>query len=312
MLQVTADVFSGRSNPTWVVTNEREVRAVLREVTRDRALVAEAAPPEAGLGFRGLIVESLSDELATNLDLQGSLYLPIGAYAADGRANELAERLVSLIGQAEPTVAAEPDALPLDQSLQDFLLDQITTSARQSVLDEPSLVIPAEAEAELDVEEESFVAATCGIELAQYNPGFWNNNTTIRYNNNCYNYASNKRTNTFAQPGRGAGSMYRAITCPEVTRAALADGLRRRFNCFPAAEAPRYLVALVVAPGPGFVDYHWYRKVREGFWGHKPGGTAARNLDNRGRIIEDPATCDRGPYTQFCGYFYTCRSQRIR
>jgi hypothetical protein len=48
------------------------------------------------------------------------------------------------------------------------------------------------------------------------------------------------------------------------------------------------------------------------FWSHKPGGTAARNTDNSGRVITNPETCNRGPYTQFCGYFYTCRSQLIR
>lgn len=129
--------------------------------------------------------------------------------------------------------------------------------------------------------------------------------------NNCYNYASNKRTNTFAQPGRGAGQMYTSLSCSAVTKAALADGCHRRFDCFPDREAPRRLVALVVAPG---FDYHWYRihSQAEGFWGHKPGGTAARNTDNSGRLIRNPETCDRGPYTEFCGYFYTCLSQANR
>jgi hypothetical protein len=105
--------------------------------------------------------------------------------------------------------------------------------------------------------------------------------------------------------------MYTALSCPAVTKAALADGCHRRFDCFPDQEAPRRLVALVVAPG---FDYHWYRihTKAEGFWGHKPGGTAARNVDNSGRVIWNPETCDRGPYTEFCGYFYTSLSQANR
>jgi len=150
---------------------------------------------------------------------------------------------------------------------------------------------------------------TCQIELAAYNPAFWNNDPTTLRNNNCYNYASNKKTNTFAQPGRGSGHMYTSLTCAEVTRAALSDGLHRRFNCFPASEAPRYLVALVIWPGH---DYHWYRKNKEGFWSHKPGSTPVRNTDNKGKVIQDPATCDRDGYTQFCGYLYTCKSQKIK
>jgi hypothetical protein len=216
------------------------------------------------------------------------------------------------MSKAEPAVSAAPDteadALPLEASLQAFLNTQLDRSSRTTQAD---VAEPAEAET-AEQEDVQAAAVTCFIEFGAFNPGFWNNDANVRSRNNCYNYASNKRTNTFAQPGRGCGQMYTAITCAEVTRAALCDGLHRRFHCFPDQEKPRYLVALVVAPGPGFVDYHWYRKQKEGFWGHKPGGTAARNTDNSGRVIMDPQTCDRGPYTHFCGFFYTCRSQRIR
>jgi hypothetical protein len=145
---------------------------------------------------------------------------------------------------------------------------------------------------------------TCFIERGKFNPGFWNAAGVIG-RNNCYNYASNWRTNTFAQPGLGVGQMYTALTCPEVTKAALADGCHRRFDCFPDTEKPRWLMALVVGPG---YDYHWYRlhTKEEAFWGHKPGGTPARNTDNSGLVITNPETCDRGPYTDFCGYFYSC------
>jgi hypothetical protein len=102
--------------------------------------------------------------------------------------------------------------------------------------------------------------------------------------------------------------MYTALTCPAVTAAALSDGLHQHGNCFPDSEKPRWFMALVMAPN---YDYHWYRKSTEGFWGHKPGGTVARNVDNSGHIVTDPRTADRGIYTQFCGFFYACRSQLI-
>ena len=95
--------------------------------------------------------------------------------------------------------------------------------------------------------------------------------------------------------------MYTAITCAGVTRAALCDRLHRRFDCFPDPEKPRYLVCLWMAPG---YDYHWGRRLKDGFWGHKPGGTAVRNTDSSGRVITNPQTADMRPYTQFCGYFY--------
>lgn len=302
MLQVTADVFSGRPNPTWVITDEVEAKATLKELVKERNVITASAPTEAGLGFRGLVIEPLNDELTRDLDLQTTIYLPVGPYAVSGRSAELAERLIDMMGRAEAAVASEGEDVLTADVLKSLLIRELERDGRTSVQDQAG---------ETEVTEEAISAAvSCTIELAPYNPGFWNNNPTILRNNNCYNYASNKRTDTFAQPGRGCGRMYSAITCPEVTRAALCDGLHRRYDCFPASESPRYFVALAVSPT--IHDYHWYRKMKEGFWGHKPGGTPVRNVDNSGRVIVDPATCNRGPYTTFCGYFYTCRSQKIR
>ncbi len=56
---------------------------------------------------------------------------------------------------------------------------------------------------------------------------------------------------------------------------------------------------LVIWPG---VDFHWYRKGRNGYWSHKPGGTPATNIDNSGHFIPDPRTADRGGYTDFCTF----------
>ncbi len=48
MLLVTADVFSGRPNPSWAITDEQEARAILKEIARSRDVITDAAPPEAG------------------------------------------------------------------------------------------------------------------------------------------------------------------------------------------------------------------------------------------------------------------------
>ena len=221
MLKIMADVFSGRPNPAWVLTDEPEARTILRELAQNRTLVAQAAPSEASLGFRGFFVELLSDELARDVDLPTALYIAVSPGVASAKANELAERLIGVMTRAEAwSEAADVETLALDESLQTFLRAQFEVSARTSVLDTESLPgAPPEAGSE------AVAAAACTIELSPYNPGFWNNDPTILRKNNCYNYASNKRTDTFAQPGRGCGRMYTAITCPEMTRAALCDGL---------------------------------------------------------------------------------------
>jgi len=307
MLRITANIFSGRPNPVWQVGDEAETRAMLRELTSDRGLLTDAEPAQSGLGFRGFWIEPLSDELAADFDLGAAMYLALGPQTRGPRAAELAERLIGLIEQGETPTGIAEDALPLDVPLRGFLATQLELTTQ---LESQSLISLAD-EAKLP-KEAAAPAVTCNIEFGAFNPGFWNNDTNVRLNNNCYNYASNWRTNTFAQPGRGCGSMYTAITCNEVARGALCDGMHHRFDCFPDNEKPRYLVALVVAPGPGFIDYHWYRKQKEGFWGHKPGSTAARNVDNSGVVITNPETANRGPYTIFCGYFYGCNSQRQR
>lgn len=145
------------------------------------------------------------------------------------------------------------------------------------------------------------VGACCS--LPSFTPSFWNDSGRVQFNNNCYNYANNVRTDTFAQPGRAAGSRWAALTCPAVDVAAVADGLTRLASGGSCDDECQ--VALVVAPGR---DYHWYRRDENGMWTHKPGMTRATKLDNSGSPIADPRTADRGRYTDFCGYYCSCSS----
>ena len=84
----------------------------------------------------------------------------------------------------------------------------------------------------------------------QYYPYFWN---LYKDKNNCYNYATTRLTNTFAQPGRGSGRIYSQINGPEVRDAAKRDGLFEFY--MPPHQTPKapqgylHVVALVVSPG---------------------------------------------------------------
>lgn len=89
-----------------------------------------------------------------------------------------------------------------------------------------------------------------------YNPGPWNNDRFTRRNNNCYNYANIRITNTFAQPGRGSGRIFTALDGPKMGAAAIRDGLLVPNNHpgpgDPVPGAPagaRHLVALFIDPG---------------------------------------------------------------
>ena len=144
--------------------------------------------------------------------------------------------------------------------------------------------------------------------LPSYKPAYWNDKGTIQYGNNCYNYGNNKRTDTFAQPGKASGTTLTSanMNCTDVGNAAVADGLEL---LPPSGVCPgkKDKVGLVVDPG---TDYHWYRLDSSGMWSHKPGGTAATDRDNSGHPISNPETADRCGgwlcYTDFCGYHCAC------
>ena len=82
----------------------------------------------------------------------------------------------------------------------------------------------------------------------------WNDIPAAQLNNNCYNYANNKATYTFAQPGRGSGArcQYHLPDC--MRNAAINDHLET-LDLPPAAPLPpvpsgkKHLVALVINPG---------------------------------------------------------------
>lgn len=146
--------------------------------------------------------------------------------------------------------------------------------------------------------------------LPEYEPSVWNDNDGVQLYNNCYNYACDIQTNSYAQPGYAHGitlpNPYTGNgTCSDVTGGATADGLvvttcDQGCGC----DECHHQVALVIKPNQNdYWDYHWYRKDRDGRWSHKMGQYPATNLDNSGDIITDPETADRGSYTIFCGCF---------
>ncbi|MFI5179841.1 MAG: hypothetical protein ACHQPI_00410 [Thermoanaerobaculia bacterium] len=272
----------------------------MTNLARSRAALGEAGSGYQGLGFRGITIEALMDDLISAHGLPPVMRIAGGSSQDEQRGLEIAERLISTM-QKQTMTSVSGESVKVDEKLVESILNQLK-SRISTTASEPDVAGP-----EGPTKTPMAAAVTCFIELGAFNPAFWNDPAHIG-RNNCYNYGSNRRTDTFAQPGRASGHPITGLNCAAVTTAALSDGLHKRFNCFPDSEKPRWLMALVVAPG---YDYHWYRKQKEGFWGHKPGGTAARNVDNNGHVVSNPETCARAPYTDFCGYFYACRSQRI-
>ena len=301
MLRVTVDLFSGRPNPTWLITDEDFSEKLLSRLSEMPDFVGDPEDGFPGLGFRGIQLQRLGDdEVGRRLPVR----FTIAANASEDPPEivEIAREVIGSMTRFDKVRFPDHQITPLDGRLQEHVLMRFEQFRERRFLDWITGIIKPRGPRVTVRDPE---CGNCEYEESTFNPNFWNADPYVRQNNNCYNYARNWRTDTFAQPGRASGNWPNPMACGDVSGGAISDGLKRRCDCLPQSEYPRRLVALVVDPG---YDYHWYRKQRSGFWGHKPGGTAARNTDNSGVLITDPETCDRGGYTDFCGYFYAGRS----
>jgi hypothetical protein len=315
---ITLDVFSGKPNPSWQLS-EKDTARLLERVSGGAVLPAASDESPAILGFRGFVASAASDdEMAPSAFRVGGPMSAQAAVAPDSHltafsASEWAEVSRFLLNTGRHVLHADLMTY-LEALIQTYA--QPSPRADETLWREPAPPAPAEpsqdeALAQPEALEEVAVAAPCVIANTPYNPGFWNT-PGVQENNNCYNFGMNWRSDTFAQPGRISGHPYTAINCAAVGTAADWDG------CHTYCSGSNKNVALVIAPrflgdGP---DFHWYRRQKEGFWAHKPGGGRATNVDNQGRLIDGriltPANCNRGDYTIFCGYRFSPTGMRVR
>lgn len=283
---VTLNVFSGRPNPTWELSGE-DLEHFLDRVQSTKLRTDRKPSGVFGrLGYRGFTINRSSD-------------------APEGQQRFYVHEGIVDPGRSEPNLVTD------DRELEAFLLEtggeRLDEAVREHVLE--SLERRDSADDLLKL----YSATGCPPNRTQdapvYDPGRWNIPSVQPYNN-CYNYANDQITNTFAQPGRATGRPITSLSCGGVRPSAESDGLRVSPNFSdPLGPGQGWYVALVIWPR---VDYHWYRQDKNGCWSHKPGQTAVRNTDDSGQPITDPRTANRGPYTDFCTYMITDRNVRIR
>jgi len=299
MLRIEIDLFSGRFNPVWMITDATEAERLLRTIAERPGVTARQGTGTSGLGFREVRISVLADDEARFKRLPPRFALASTAVKDFKNSAALAEGVIESMPLESKIRLLEHATTPLSREMREIVLARfhrfLDKHARPR---KPKPPKPPYNPLRTTIHDDK--CKKCEYEVSQFNPGFWNT-PAVQPHNNCYNYARDWRTDTFAQPGRAHGAQTFTWQCNTVSTAAMADGLKKRCDCLPQSEWPRRLMALVIDPN---VDYHWYRHQRGGFWGHKPGGTAARNVDNSNVIVTNPETCDRGGYTDFCGYFY--------
>jgi hypothetical protein len=272
---VTLRIFSGLRDPSWEL-DDRQIAELKRRLSAAVATSLLKPPGLKGrLGYSGFAVRSTWEP-----GLEPEIYVDRGLVDIDRFAPTLVvgpEFELWLLGTGSPT---------LSRDLSDYVSKDIG-SARY-----------------IDTQKDKDRPEFSWLLEPPYDPGKWNNDSTIREDNNCYNYANDKITNSFAQPGRGSGTVGPSPPdCLGTGAASERDGLIRISNPSSTPSEGQY-VALVIAPFPSQPDFHWYRRDDNGMWSHKRGTSPVQNTDFQGELISSPEGCDRGPYTIFCGYYH--------
>ena len=270
---VKLDMYSGRENPHWVLTDEQA--GELQKRSRDFRDKLGGAPSPRTLGYRGVEITPIARQ--------------------EGGVEPLVESREAELNNGSIYVSGVPELEDFIVSTGRAFIDPEALEHIQTVFRTPEMRFPT-------LNTGKGCPKCVAADAPAYTPAFWN--TPQRQpHNNCYNYANNQATNTFAQPGRATGKPITGLSCKGVQPSAQSDGLKLSADfSTPLKAGAGWYVALVIWPG---TDYHWYRQDDVGCWSHKPGQTAARNTDNSGNPITDPKTCDRGPYTDFCTYMIT-------
>ncbi|XP_045200620.2 uncharacterized protein LOC123554486 [Mercenaria mercenaria] len=283
--KVALNVYSGRENPDWEIDETDPLYDRISWMVNE----GPPTPLDDNLGYEGFVVE------ATNAMGQK-------AWKTVGRHTN--RKLESML------LRSCPSSEGLSQQVMNHVYSGIIGQYRKKVLpNSPMAKIVKQPIARVSIttnndDDSSHIvikqrlyrkkrqARVCST---RFQPENWNYGQVQR-RNNCYNYATNIRTDTFAQPGRASGQRYRITQAGPVYAATLRDGLTPLNGPDAGSEC---LIALVIWPGE---DYHFLRLDNNGYWSQKSGRTEARNVDDSGDLITDPRTCDRGPYTVFAGW----------
>jgi hypothetical protein len=282
-IRLTFDLFSGRPNPS-VIVDGLEARELLDRMAPRKGRGGSSRPRLAvsTLGYRGILVEQVearTDRRAPRAFRLAASHLFTGEQAIPA-ADPYVEEFIC--GSTGP-IRLVPDGPEISPRCLEEIERFRVLLGRYRHRPHPK-------------DRRRPHRCACA---PLWEPDWWNEAGQVQFNNICYNYGTNYRSDTYAQPGLASGEMYHQLICAEVRAGAVADGLIAAPNARNQCPREGHLVALVVGPG---WDFHWYRKGRDGRWTHKPGGTEATDLDNSGNPISDPRTADRGGYTDFCGF----------
>jgi hypothetical protein len=298
-MRVTLNMFSGRPNPSWQL-NRAQASELVERVKAEGAQTAPDEPPR--LGFRGFTVAVDLEDVGFRPAVATRFVVPPPAAAPAQPMKTRARREGRAAAQTEeqhaPAVAlAEWMLNTAPPTVDDQVLQAANAAIREPPVRPKAQAMRMEAGGGGAGTAPDLSSPRCDPFLTPIRIAFWDN-PAVRFRNNCYNYATNYASNTLAQPGRRSGHIYSAFESDKIVAAVQSDGY------LAACEGHVRVVALGIWPG---FDFHWWRLHPGGFWAHKVGTSPVFQEDNLGRVLGNgltPANCDRGPYTEFCGFFF--------
>lgn len=320
MYKVTFDIYSGRPNPS-VILNSNDATTAVSLLKSTKLKKQINVPSLTHLGYRGLIIEQLATNgriLKTMRVFNGNLILNNSRMSLVG--SDFEDFIcgnTKLFKKIKIRNFQKFVKRGLCKSRKDFLSDDFSTNKLVKIQNKPRI-----KQKTIDNDLNAYLPPLSVLDMWPrripwfkclfcrdrfpkrcrcgpiYEPNWWNVGT-IRPNNNCYNYATNYRTDTFAQPGKATNNKWTSLVCSNVKNSAISDFLVNTPTANNKCPNQGHLVALVIAQNH---DYHWYRKDSTGYWSHKPGSQNVTHLDNSGNLITDPRSADRGVYTNFCTF----------
>ncbi len=215
MIRVTIDAFSGKPNPMCLLDGAK-AKDILRRIQKDPSLATRASTHHDRLGFRGIIVESLSSEPAFGPGLPHRLRIAGGSSSDEPGARALATQIIDLMSSVEPTLTTDKALVKTLKTVANRTARAPSPKPRARKASFSAKAVPGKANiGSIKVEDK-----TCYGEVTGLAPEFWSTPPVI-LKNNCYNFASNWANDRFAQPGVGGGCGPSTGTSVETLRAAI-------------------------------------------------------------------------------------------
>lgn len=167
---VTLHVFSGRTDPAWELTDD-QVTELADRLSRISKTTFLKPPGIAGpLGYRGFTITSVREKAFEPVMYVHAGIVDSSRFGVNLSTDtpDLEDWLLSTGGTA------------VESSIQQYVTQQFIGGKTMGLGGEPSILL-----------------------VPPFNPAKWNNDPSVMGRNNCYNYANDKITNTFAQPAEG-------------------------------------------------------------------------------------------------------------